>query len=417
MATVLALLTLALLAAGCSGRGDVPSAWAASGDSYAVFLRWTNDEGELSGQVRLARLDETEVVSTSVGFDGKLSEGDVTLQFRRGALEEFVQQLGGSDVPSTVTGTVSDEALELGLPATGGAVSEVELHPGDVADYNDAVDDLQTQAAEAEQRQQRKRELQGLWASATETLDQALRDAESDISTAEGLVGRARRRLDGSLEETIATLEGQATTAEDEFERDQVAFDLDAVRFEYDAVLSDITEAVSYLSSGVGVELAGTPHGGVAITSVFDGSPAQKAGLEEGTVLVSVNGEHVQGVGQVRRSLQGEPGSELTLRVEDGTSVQELTLERVELGQVVPFDAVREGLRQVRSARDRYTSSPFEPSARASAVISEAQSRLEALVARAEEMHSQAGTIRRKAGQRWDHAVEVAAQAGVQPED
>ncbi len=55
---------------------------------------------------------------------------------------------------------------------------------------------------------------------------------------------------------------------------------------------------------------------GVLITSVDEGGPAAKAGMKAGDVILKLNGESIEGRGDLRAALDGaEPGAEVTIQV------------------------------------------------------------------------------------------------------
>ncbi len=78
---------------------------------------------------------------------------------------------------------------------------------------------------------------------------------------------------------------------------------------------------------GVGIQLNQLPAGQWEITTPIDGSPAFKAGVMAGDVILKVNGESIDGlrIDEVIRKISGEAGSSVTLQLRRITG-QDLTL-------------------------------------------------------------------------------------------
>ncbi|MDD3242964.1 MAG: S41 family peptidase [Eubacteriales bacterium] len=85
---------------------------------------------------------------------------------------------------------------------------------------------------------------------------------------------------------------------------------------EYSALLED--REGNYVGIGVSVSEAST--GEISITDVYDGSPAQGAGLQVGDVIVGVDGEDVRGQSSddLVDKVRGEEGSEVSITVQRG---------------------------------------------------------------------------------------------------
>jgi putative serine protease PepD len=78
----------------------------------------------------------------------------------------------------------------------------------------------------------------------------------------------------------------------------------------------------------IGVNLSETPDG-IVVSNVQDGTPAKKAGIVNGDVIVSVNDEKVSTANQLANVLQGlAPGTKVSVTVRRGTTTKnfELTL-------------------------------------------------------------------------------------------
>ena len=73
--------------------------------------------------------------------------------------------------------------------------------------------------------------------------------------------------------------------------------------------------------AGIGVEV-GSMHRGLAIARVFNESPAARAGLQSGQVIVAVNGRPLQGLSrdQAVALIKGNPGTDVVLEIEGPAS-------------------------------------------------------------------------------------------------
>ncbi len=85
--------------------------------------------------------------------------------------------------------------------------------------------------------------------------------------------------------------------------------------------------------SGVGMVVEETPEG-IFVVTVLPDTPAERAGVESGEQIVSVNGENVRGkpIQQVTEMIKGKAGTEVRIGFAGGEAGQrELTIERAEL--------------------------------------------------------------------------------------
>ncbi|HEY8668852.1 MAG TPA: S41 family peptidase [Tepidisphaeraceae bacterium] len=88
---------------------------------------------------------------------------------------------------------------------------------------------------------------------------------------------------------------------------------------------------------GVGIQLNQTDNGQVEVVTPIDGSPAFKAGVMAGDIILKVNGESIEGLKlpEVIKKVGGKLGSEVTLTVKHATGEEaELKMKREEI--VVP---------------------------------------------------------------------------------
>ena len=73
---------------------------------------------------------------------------------------------------------------------------------------------------------------------------------------------------------------------------------------------------------------AGLAHGGVMIINLYVGSPAQKAGLTRGDLILAINGTPVHSAeGALVRIASQKPGSTLRISVQRGTGTQTVTVK------------------------------------------------------------------------------------------
>jgi carboxyl-terminal processing protease len=66
---------------------------------------------------------------------------------------------------------------------------------------------------------------------------------------------------------------------------------------------------------GIGAEVEET-NGNVVIVAPLDGSPAQKAGLQPGDIILDVNGQPVTGVEEAVDSIRGPAGTSVTITIQ-----------------------------------------------------------------------------------------------------
>jgi carboxyl-terminal processing protease len=98
--------------------------------------------------------------------------------------------------------------------------------------------------------------------------------------------------------------------------------------------LESFNQAIAGRFSGVGLSVVAVKRGLRAV-QVFPGSPADKAGIEPGDTIVSVDGASIAGQGSTEATdrIKGPEGTEVTLGVRDAKSdkVRQLRLVRAEV--------------------------------------------------------------------------------------
>ncbi len=110
--------------------------------------------------------------------------------------------------------------------------------------------------------------------------------------------------------------------------------------------LARFNEAITGSFSGVGMTVGELDEDGLRVGSVFEGSPAEGAGLESGDVIVEVDGESILGsnVDLAVAKIKGPEGSEVTLgvKVQGEGRPKDFELTREEIEVPVTSERVRE---------------------------------------------------------------------------
>ena len=146
-----------------------------------------------------------------------------------------------------------------------------------------------------------------------QVIDNHLAEAKQDQSTLENLMGQLKleeqHRMAGGRQSTDRTAKTAASTSRDQSNRGQPYAD------EFEFAETDFTTTVR-LADGpsgrptLGVQLDSHLNDRAAIAQVRSGSPADKAGLEAGDVIVAVNGHDIDSpddlVRQVSRLASGD---------------------------------------------------------------------------------------------------------------
>lgn len=99
---------------------------------------------------------------------------------------------------------------------------------------------------------------------------------------------------------------------------------------------------------GLGIEV-GMEDGFVKVIAPIDGTPADRAGIEAGDLIVRIDGQSVKGMGlqEAVTAMRGEPGTEITLTI-------------LREGEDTPFDVTLErAVIQVESVRQRILEGGF----------------------------------------------------------
>lgn len=98
--------------------------------------------------------------------------------------------------------------------------------------------------------------------------------------------------------------------------------------------LESFNQQIEGRFSGIGLSVVGVEKG-LRVAAVFPRSPADRAGIEPGDTVVSVEGESIAGQSstEATQKIKGPEGTEVTIGVRDGKTgkVRDLTLTRAEV--------------------------------------------------------------------------------------
>jgi carboxyl-terminal processing protease len=93
---------------------------------------------------------------------------------------------------------------------------------------------------------------------------------------------------------------------------------------------------------GVGMEVLAVKRG-LRVVATYDGSPARRAGIRAGDVIVAVNGHSLAGASSSKGStmIKGKPGTEVRLSVQTGRKVRVLKVDRATVTVPVVASSLR----------------------------------------------------------------------------
>lgn len=175
-------------------------------DTYKIlFIRWTEINKKLNGQLQLfyAKGDkEWRTGASSHPFEGVSDGENVSINFK-GSI--WTERLSGK----TWTGTLKNNELRLVIPTPDGTLETVNLKPGTVDDYNQAVFSLKRNVTETNAQMQKERTEAAKIATEQRAVVDANEQVENSIRRVASAVGKLERatRFDDVLNGYLKDLE------------------------------------------------------------------------------------------------------------------------------------------------------------------------------------------------------------------
>lgn len=161
------------------------SIWVGSTADLAVFIQWTEHQGQLSGQLQAAWLTATSGYSAKWDtWASMLKVESITRPFAgvRSGPNVTITHSGGN-----WTGTIVRTNLQLIIPRQSGSLWKLVLTPGSVEEYNSAVSSLYAAAVAVNERNAVIAAVRARWQDLAQTVD-----------ALSGNVGAVRRASDFS---------------------------------------------------------------------------------------------------------------------------------------------------------------------------------------------------------------------------
>ena len=177
------LVLMSLLFTSCGLPGTAPNSFLSTSNTSIAFIQWTNNNGQLSGQleeVSLSSNNSLQTQQTHAAFTGTLNGSQVSLNF--GSF------LG---IPEIITGTFDGNTLTLAIPEQNGQLSSVVFNPASIDDYNKVVSTFEGNIAQQAnnatatvQTQETQAQNQQATATTLESQQQAVTYANNALSSA-----------------------------------------------------------------------------------------------------------------------------------------------------------------------------------------------------------------------------------------
>jgi len=124
---MISLLAFAAFLTACGSQAPAPNSYLSTSSTQIFFLQWTDNNGQLSGQLQEVYISSTnplQVQKVNESITGILSGSQISLS---------ISMFG---ITKTITGSFTDSTLKLVVPNQNGQLDTMTLHSATVDDYN-----------------------------------------------------------------------------------------------------------------------------------------------------------------------------------------------------------------------------------------------------------------------------------------
>lgn len=129
-------------------KDNSPVGFVFSNPGEASFIRLTESDGKISGQLQVATISGRKIQSASHVFSGERIKDEVNVTF------VWPDDFAGN----SWTGKVGDGKLTLFIPSSDGKIASVEFSKGSIEDYNNAVTVIQKNLSDGLQQEETEKQ-------------------------------------------------------------------------------------------------------------------------------------------------------------------------------------------------------------------------------------------------------------------
>lgn len=161
-------------------------------------------------------------------------------------------------------------------------------------------------------------------------------------------------RVEENMQEQAEALKMQADALKEHANRMTIQMGEMPALFNSNEMMTRVMRTVGDQKYRIGVQTSVTttegsePEPGVKIEAVFPATPASEAGIEEGDILLKIDGQDLKSVEQLTKAIQvaGKDGKEITLQVQRGDDSKEI---KVKPSEIKETDKIVENIQLLRA--------------------------------------------------------------------